>query len=274
MSSLEIQDWRSFLLPYSQAVEEMTVKFDNIIMEYQQLGLYSPVEQVTGRVKAISSILEKMAKNDIAFDELENRMSDIAGVRIICQFVEDIDTVVDLIRNRKDMTVLEETNYIAHSKESGYRSYHMIVLYPVYTVLGQKEVRAEIQIRTLGMNFWSTIEHSLSYKYRGILPSDVTNRLKSAAEAAYAMDQEMSVIRSEIVDAQGKFQTKAKLVDDVMNNIQNIYENSERIAMKEAQETLLRMVKNDEIDSIRHFGSELDAVAEHHQVQELKGDLT
>ena len=176
MSSLEIQDWRSFLLPYSQAVEEMTVKFDNIIMEYRQLGLYSPVEQVTGRVKAISSILEKMAKNDIAFDELENRMSDIAGVRIICQFVEDIDTVVDLIRNRKDMTVLEETNYIAHSKESGYRSYHMIVLYPVYTVLGQKEVRAEIQIRTLGMNFWSTIEHSLSYKYRGILPSDVTNR--------------------------------------------------------------------------------------------------
>ena len=71
MSSLEIQDWRSFLLPYSQAVEEMTVKFDNIIMEYRQLGLYSQVEQVTGRVKAISSILEKMAKNDIAFDELE-----------------------------------------------------------------------------------------------------------------------------------------------------------------------------------------------------------
>ena len=208
--------WSEFLLPYEMAVEELKNKFKRIRDEYRKNNEHSPIEFVVGRVKQIPSIIEKARKLGITEENLD-QMDDIGGIRIICQFVEDIDTVVELIRNRKDMTVLEETNYIAHSKESGYRSYHMIVLYPVYTVLGQKAVRAEIQIRTLGMNFWSTIEHSLSYKYRGTLPEDVTERLKNAAEAAFAMDQEMSVIRSEIVDAQGKFQTKAKLVGDVMH---------------------------------------------------------
>lgn len=266
---MEIQDWRSFLIPYSQAVDELVTKFTNIQSEYRSIGQYSPIEQVTGRVKSISSILEKMAKNDIEFEELEDRMSDIAGIRIICQFVEDIQTVVDLVRSRKDMDITEETNYIAHQKQSGYRSYHIIVNYPVYTVLGQKVVRAEIQIRTLGMNFWSTIEHSLAYKYKGQLPTDVNSRLKNAAEAAFEMDKEMSAIRDEIVDAQAAFQKKAKLVSDAMNNIQSIYLNSEQIAMKEAQESLLEMVRNNEVDEIRHFSKQLDAIAEKHKVQTI-----
>ena len=237
---MEIQEWRKFLIPYNQTVQELLVKFQNIILEYKNLGEYSPVEQVTGRVKSISSIMEKMSKNQISFDELEDRISDIAGIRIICQFVEDIDKVVALIRERRDMEITEETNYVAHKKKSGYRSDHMVINYPVYTVFGQKTVRAEIQIRTLGMNFWSIIEHSLSYKYRGALPSDVRVRLQKAAEAAFAMDQEMSAIRDEIIDAQEKFKIKATLVSDVLNNIQSIYANSERIAMQEAQRQILQ----------------------------------
>lgn len=266
---MEIQQWREFLVPYSQAVQELLVKFRNVMMEYRSLGEYSPVEQVMGRVKNISSILEKMGKNQITFDELEDRMSDIAGIRIICQFVEDIEKVVSLIRNRKDMMVLEETNYVAYKKKSGYRSYHMIIGYPVYTVHGQKTVRVEIQIRTLGMNFWSTIEHSLSYKYRGELPTDVRERLQKASEAAFEMDKEMSAIRDEIIDAQERFKEKATLVDDVLSNIQSIYANSERIAMQEAQEQILEMVRKNEVDKIRKFGAELDAVAEHHHLQTL-----
>ncbi len=196
------KEWDSFLLPYNQAVQELIVKFENMLLEYRSTGKYSPIEQVQGRVKTVESIQEKMRKNNIDIENLEDRMSDIAGIRIICQFVEDIDTVVQLIRERKDMDITEETNYVDHQKESGYRSYHIIINYPVFTVRGTKVVRCEIQIRTLGMNFWSTIEHSLSYKYKGQLPADVTLRLKNASEAAFEMDKEMSAIRSEIVDAQ------------------------------------------------------------------------
>ena len=196
------KEWDSFLLPYNQAVQELIVKFENMLLEYRLTGKYSPIEQVQGRVKTVESIQDKMIKNNIDIDNLEDRMSDIAGIRIICQFVEDIDTVVQLIRERQDMEITEETNYVDHKKESGYRSYHIIINYPVFTVSGTKVVRCEIQIRTLGMNFWSTIEHSLSYKYKGMLPADVTLRLKNASEAAFEMDKEMSAIRSEIVDAQ------------------------------------------------------------------------
>ena len=198
---MEYREWSNFLIPYSQAVQELIVKFENIISEYRSLDRYSPVEQVSGRVKSVESILDKMRRQDISLEDLEDRMTDIAiaGIRIICRFVEDIDTVVEMIRKRKDMEVIEETNYIAHKKASGYRSYHMIVSYPVYTVWGDKHIKAEIQIRTLGMNFWSTIEHSLSYKYKGKLPEDVLKRLQRASEAAFEMDQEMSSIRDEIV---------------------------------------------------------------------------
>ena len=199
------KEWDLFLMPYHQAVQELIVKFENVLLEYRSSGKYSPIEQVQGRVKSVESIQEKMQKNNIDIHDLEDRMSDIAGIRIICQFVEDIDTVVDMIRERKDMEITEETNYVSHKKESGYRSYHIIINYPVFTVRGTKVVRCEIQIRTLGMNFWSTIEHSLSYKYKGKLPSDVKVRLQNASEAAFEMDKEMSAIRSEIVDAQDHY---------------------------------------------------------------------
>jgi len=194
------KEWQSFCIPYEQTMQELIVKFQNMISEYQSLGLYSPVEQVTGRVKSFDSVTEKMKRMEITEADLEDRMTDIAGIRLICRFVEDIDTVVKIVRGRKDMEVIEETNYIDHQKESGYRSYHMIISYPVYTVFGRKNVKAEIQIRTLGMNFWCTIEHSLSYKYKGKVPKDVTERLQRASEAAFDMDKEMSSIRDEIMN--------------------------------------------------------------------------
>ena len=132
-------------------------------------------------------------------------MQDIAGVRIMCQFVEDIYEVVDLLRERSDMNILEERDYISNVKPSGYRSYHIVVEYPVQLITGEKKILAEIQIRTLAMNFWATIEHSLNYKYQGSFPSDLSARLKSAAEAAFNLDNEMSEIREEIQEAQNLF---------------------------------------------------------------------
>lgn len=120
----------------------------------------------------------------------------------MCQFVEDIVIVVEHLRKRNDFRILEERDYISNKKPSGYRSYHLVIEYPVQTINGEKKVIAEIQIRTLAMNFWATIEHSLSYKYRDEFPEDIKARLQRASEAAFQLDEEMSHIRDEIHEAQ------------------------------------------------------------------------
>jgi putative GTP pyrophosphokinase len=122
---MEIQMWKEILTPYDLAVEELQVKFNHIIKEYRQAGVYSPIEQVLGRVKSISSIIEKAQRRGIDIDKIQENLFDIAGIRLICQFTEDIYTVVRLIKKRKDMTVISEKDYIKKIKDSGYRSYHL-----------------------------------------------------------------------------------------------------------------------------------------------------
>jgi putative GTP pyrophosphokinase len=124
---------------------------------------------------------------------------------------------------RQDLKVIYSKDYVANKKQSGYRSFHIIIEYPVQTSLGMKNVLAEIQIRTLAMNFWATIEHSLNYKYKESLPEDVTIRLSKAAEAAYLLDEEMSSIRSEIMESQRLFEDRSNMVSKVLNDIQELY---------------------------------------------------
>jgi len=217
------RDWGKFLLPYQQAVEELKVKLKSLRSELKARDEYAPIEFVTGRVKRISSILQKARKLSVPLDRIELGIEDIAGIRIMCQFVDDIYRVADLIRQRKDLVLVYEKDYITNFKESGYRSYHLIVEYPVQTSLGSKPVLAEIQIRTLGMNFWATIEHSLNYKYKDQLPEHVKERLRKAAEAATQLDLEMSSIRQEIVEAQQDFEESSIIVHKVLNAIQELY---------------------------------------------------
>jgi putative GTP pyrophosphokinase len=217
------RDWKKFLLPYEQVVEELKVKFKTLRGELKSREEYSPIEFVTGRVKKVSSILDKAKLLSVPMEQLEQGIEDIAGIRIMCQFVEDIAKLADLIRMREDMTLVYEKDYILNKKPSGYRSYHMIVEYPVQTALGMKRVLAEIQIRTLAMNFWATIEHSLNYKYRESVPEEVVKRLSKAAEAAYLLDQEMSSIRDEIMEAQQLFEDNSNIVARVLNGIQELY---------------------------------------------------
>ncbi len=217
------RDWGKFLLPYQQAVEELKVKLKSLRSELKARDEYAPIEFVTGRVKRISSILQKARKLSVPLDRIELGIEDIAGIRIMCQFVDDIYRVADLIRQRKDLVLVYEKDYITNFKESGYRSFHLIVEYPVQTSLGSKPVLAEIQIRTLGMNFWATIEHSLNYKYKDQLPEHVRERLRKAAEAATQLDLEMSSIRQEIVEAQQDFEESSIIVHKVLNAIQELY---------------------------------------------------
>ncbi|MGG1635877.1 GTP pyrophosphokinase [Paenibacillus sp. FSL A5-0031] len=217
------RDWNLFLQPYEQAVEELKVKFKTMRVELKIREAYAPIEFVTGRVKRISSILEKAKRLKVPSDQLDTGIEDIAGIRIMCQFVDDIHRVAGLIRTRKDLSLVYEKDYITNFKDSGYRSYHMIVEYPVQTALGYKIVLAEIQIRTLAMNFWATIEHSLNYKFKESLPEDVRERLKKAAEAASQLDTEMTSIRKEILDAQTEFEEQSNVVSKVLKGIQDLY---------------------------------------------------
>lgn len=193
-----IEKWDEFLSPYGQAVEELKVKLKGLRNQYHSENMHSPIEFVTGRVKPVESILNKMELRNISYERLEQEMYDIAGLRIMCQFVDDIKDIVKMIHRRKDLKVVEEKDYILHKKESGYRSYHVIIEYPVQLIDGEKPILVEIQVRTLSMNFWATIEHSLNYKYKDDLPEDLRNRLRKAAEAAFKLDEEMSQIRGEI----------------------------------------------------------------------------
>lgn len=176
--------------------------------QFTMTSTNSPIEFVTGRVKPLASIYDKAHEKGVPFEPsnyLAKELQDIAGLRIMCQFVDDISTVTELIRQRNDLKVIEEKDYITQSKPSGYRSHHMIIEYPVETIYGRKIVIAEIQIRTLAMNFWASIEHSLNYKYKGEFPDEIKQRLQNAAEAAFRLDEEMSQIRSEIQEAQVYF---------------------------------------------------------------------
>ena len=201
-------EWAKKLIPFHQAVEELIIKFKGIREEYLSLGIHSPIEQVMGRVKPVHSILQKAARKQIPEDEILDRMKDIAGIRIICQFVDDIYAVVKLIKQRTDMKVLGEKDYVQNRKESGYRSYHIVIEYPIHTISGLRNILVEIQIRTLSMNFWATIEHSLNYKYKGEFPDHIRQRLMRAAEAAFMLDEEMSKIKEEIQEAQRVFAKK------------------------------------------------------------------
>ena len=213
------KDWGSFYVPYEQAIEELKIKLRGIRKEYRKRNEYSPIEFITGRVKELSSMLEKANKFNIPHDRLRFELEDIAGIRIMVQFVDDIWTVVELIRSRQDMTVMYEKDYVTNVKPSGYRSYHMVLKYPVYMAEGVVDILVEIQIRTLAMNFWATAEHSLNYKYKQQIPENIRQKLKLSAESAYLLDEVMMEIKDEIKDAQLLFEVKSDLVSNIMDQI-------------------------------------------------------
>ena len=278
---MEIQMWKEILTPYDLAVEELQIKFNHIVKEYRQAGVYSPIEQVLGRVKSISSIIQKAQRRGIPIDKIQKNILDIAGIRIICQFTEDIYTVVKLIKKRKDMTVISEKDYkeakesslnryIRNIKESGYRSYHIIVHYEVETVKGTSVIPVEIQIRTLGMNFWAIIEHSLQYKYDGEIPLHVRERLNAASDALITLDNEMSSIHDEIINSQTYFMVKANIVSDILSTIQNLYKVANKQVVIKIQDEFYEIYEKGDINELSRFSRQLDIIAEDYRAQSVQ----
>ncbi len=264
---MEIQLWREILDPYELAVRELTLKFQHLMKEYREHGIYCPIIQADGRVKSISSILEKAQKKKIPFENIETEMEDIAGIRLICQFVEDIEKAAEIIHKRSDMEVKSIKDYLTNAKPSGYRSYHLIIYYTVETAYGPKRLQAEIQIRTMAMNFWATIEHSLQYKYKENIPEYVRTRLSSAADAILMLDKEMSSVRSEIIDAQNSSQIQAGIVAEILNNIQNLYKIANKREIIKIQDEFYRIYALNDLDQLERFNKQLDIIAEGYRAQ-------
>lgn len=188
-------DWKIFFTPYVQTVSELKVKLRGLRDQYEKNGEDSPIEFVTGRVKSQASIEEKIVRRHLDESRLSLDLQDIAGVRIMTKYVEDIYTVVDLLRQRTDFQILEERDYVTNAKPSGYRSYHIVIEYPIQMYSGELKVLAEIQVRTMAMNFWATVEHDLRYKH-GELSDNLADRLTKLSESTFALDQELSEIRA------------------------------------------------------------------------------
>ena len=243
---MEIQLWREILHPYEQAVSEIIIKFVCLRDEFRK---------------------------NIPFEHLEEEVEDIAGVRIICQFVEDIERVVDLIRGRSDMKILEKKDYLANKKKSGYRSYHVVVGYTVDTIHGPKRLQVEIQIRTMAMNFWATTEHSLQYKYKGEIPEHVSTRLQKAADAIFNLDNEMSQVRAEIIDAQNDMQIRTGIVKEILSAIENLYKVASEREVKKVQEEFYRIFRLNNLYELRRFQKQLDILSEGYRVQSVDTTL-
>jgi len=267
--SVLIINWNEFLQPYEQAVSEITLKLENVVAQYEMAYKHCPIEQIDGRVKSVSSILEKAMRKDVAMEEIAQKIEDIAGLRIICYFVEDIEKIVDMIKEREgfDMKIVAERDYVNNTKQSGYRSYHLIIEYDLITYKGREKIKAEIQIRTMSMNFWATMEHSMRYKYNGNIPEHVQQRLTSSAEAAFQLDKEMSTIRDEIVEAEKVILTISLTVNEILSNLQKLYNVAEIEKVNELNREFIEIYQLNDLDKLLMFKERIKVMADIYKVR-------
>lgn len=179
---------------YGAALKQIEGKIDTINEEFKILHKYNPIEHVSSRIKSKDSINKKLVKKGLEpnFENLIKTINDVAGLRIICSFIPDIYTIVDMIENMQDITVLKKKDYVSKPKESGYSSYHLIVSVPVSLSVGTINVKVEIQIRTMAMDFWASLEHKINYKYEKNIPKSIKKELKECAKMTQKLDKRMS----------------------------------------------------------------------------------
>ena len=256
---------------YLAGIKEVRTKLEILDDEFHHRFDHNPIHHMEWRLKSPHSVVEKMKRRNlpISVSSIKGNIEDIAGIRLICQFVEDIDRVLEIIESRSDMEIKSHKDYISHSKDSGYRSYHVIIYYEVNTIYGKKRIQAEIQIRTLAMNFWATVEHSLQYKYKGDIPQHVTDKLLVASDAIDVLDHEMSTVRDEIMDAQDSFRKKSNLVSEILHTMQNLYKVANRHEVLKIQDEFYKIYETGDMERLEHFNKQLDIIAEGYRAQSI-----
>ncbi|MBX9974093.1 GTP pyrophosphokinase family protein [Cytobacillus firmus] len=197
-----IDNWRGFFLSYQMALHELESDFKIIDLEWKTQHGYSPIEHMKTRMKTIKSLVEKIQKKEIHLTQeaVRNEIRDIAGVRIVTSFIEDVYMLKEHIEQREDIRMIRVKDYIQDPKMSGYKSLHLIVETQVILSNEILWVPAEIQIRTSAMDFWASTEHKLNYKYQGeTIPEDAKKQLIELAKASSLMDKEMSRLRAKLL---------------------------------------------------------------------------
>ncbi|WP_416367250.1 GTP pyrophosphokinase [Paenibacillus sanfengchensis] len=199
----KLEEWKKLPTLYQLALDELKNKIKLVQTEWKIHNGYSPIEHIKTRIKEPRSILEKLERKGFALtvDNMVNQIHDIAGMRIVFSFAQDIYSLLDHLRQREDINIIEIKDYIEHPKPNGYQSLHVIVAVPLTLFEGQRWMKVEIQMRTLAMDFWASMEHILYYKYDKQVPSHVIRELTEAARAADALDKKMHGLRREIMGA-------------------------------------------------------------------------
>jgi len=194
------KDFQRIQMEHEFAVDEMLTKVSILRREFLHLHRYNPIEHVGSRVKTSASILQKVARLGIdpTPEAIRAGIHDIAGVRITCSFIADTYRVLDALTSQTDVGVLRVKDYIAHPKPNGYKSLHALVEIPVFLSTGPVPVTVEVQVRTIAMDFWASLEHKIYYKYDGSVPAGIVTSLTEAAELADQLDQRMEELHTEV----------------------------------------------------------------------------
>lgn len=198
----QAEAFQYMMLEYGAALKIVETKLDALDSEFNLRHDRNPIESITTRLKTPDSIVEKMHRRGlpISIESIQRTLTDIAGARVICSFLDDIYTLADMIEKQEDITVHVKKDYIAHPKENGYRSLHLIVSIPIYLSQGRKDIPVEIQFRTIAMEFWATLEHKIKYKKKIADPESVSAELKSCADLINEIDHRMQSLRRRTID--------------------------------------------------------------------------
>ncbi len=196
-----IDSWTEVTLIYNAALKQMETKMEILNEEFKHVHQYNPIEHIKARIKTPESIVKKLRRNgyESTIENMVTQINDIAGIRIICSFTSDIYRIVDMISEQKDIQVLGVKDYITYPKASGYKSYHMIVTVPVYLSDRIVDTKVEIQIRTVAMDFWASLEHKIHYKFEGDAPEHIKNELIECAKLVADLDGRMLSLNDEIL---------------------------------------------------------------------------
>lgn len=188
-----IDSWKSMIFLYQSAIKEITTKLEILNDEFQNVHQYNPIEYIKSRVKSPESIVKKLKRNgyESTIHNMVEHVNDIAGIRIVCSFTSDIYKMAAMIGKQNDLTVISVKDYIKHPKESGYKSYHMLLTVPIFLSDKVVNTKVEIQIRTMAMDFWASLEHKIFYKFEGDAPDYISKELRECSEIVSVLDDKM-----------------------------------------------------------------------------------
>ena len=192
--------YKEMIMMYTCAMREIQTKFEVMNTDCKMRSRRNPISAIHTRIKSTASILEKMTRLNVPFsiDGIVENINDIAGIRVICSYVDDIYLLADALLKQEDIQLLAKKDYIANPKPNGYRSLHLIVTVPVFFMDQKRDMKVEVQIRTIAMDFWASLEHQLKYKQKNDCQENVTTQLKACAEVIAATDEHMLKLREEI----------------------------------------------------------------------------